>query len=149
MAVRPQAAPRGRESGHGSKSDAARQRAILALLSERTLQAAAAQCRVGERTLRRWLADDASFQEAYQAARGAAFEAGINRIHTLASRAVSTLEDLLDAERHPSVRLGAARTILELGLHQRDADGILQRLADVEALQRRRVDGGAAGAARR
>jgi hypothetical protein len=41
--------------GHGAKSDAVREQAILALLSERTIGQAAARCGVNERTLRRWL----------------------------------------------------------------------------------------------
>ena len=42
---------------------------------------------------------------------------------------METLEDLLSAAKHPSVRLGAARTIVELGLHQHDAETILRKPA--------------------
>src|SRR4249920_3765509 len=44
--------------GHGAKSAAVRERAILALLSENAIGAAAQRCGVNERTLRRWMADD-------------------------------------------------------------------------------------------
>jgi hypothetical protein len=54
---------------HGAKSAAVRDRAILALLSERTLTAAAAKAGIDESTLRRWLARDGEFQAAYPAAR--------------------------------------------------------------------------------
>jgi hypothetical protein len=114
----------------------------MALLSERTIGLAAARCGVNERTLRRWLADDPTFQADYDQARRATFDAGINRVHALTAKAMSTLEDLLDAERYPAVRLGAARTITEIGLRQRDAEVILRRLGEVEAVQREQRDRG-------
>lgn len=65
------------------------------------------------------------------------FTIGINRAQALAGRAIDTLEELLDAEKFPSVRLGAARTVAEIGLHQRDADTIERKLQEIEAFQRR------------
>lgn len=37
----------------------------------------------------------------------------------------------------PSVRLGAARTVAELGIHRDHAENILRKLGEIEALQRR------------
>ena len=103
---RPQRAPGGRESGgHGAKSAAIQERAILALLSAKTLGAAAQSAGVGERTLRRWLTEDATFKAEYDTARTATFQAGINRVVGLTTKAANTLEDLLNAEKHPAVRL--------------------------------------------
>jgi hypothetical protein len=138
---RPQTTAEGRElagEGHGRKSAAVREQAILALLSERTLERAAERCGVNERTLRRWLAEDKQFQADYEAARTATFEAGMSRIQALTGRAVETLEDLLGAVEAPSVRLGAARTIAEIGMHQHEAHTILRKLADIEAAQERK-----------
>jgi hypothetical protein len=59
-------------AGHGAKTAAVREQAIVALLSEPTLGQAAARCGITERTLRRWLAEDA-FQAAYEAARRTTF----------------------------------------------------------------------------
>jgi len=112
--------------GHGAKTEATRERAILALLSERSIGAAAARCKVGERTLRRWMAEDETFKTELAAARCAMFEAGMNRVQALAVRAVDTLEDLLGAKKYPSTRLGAARTLVELGLHHYDAETKLE-----------------------
>src|SRR5689334_11397140 len=120
-AERPQKSAEGREivgEGHGKKSAAVREQAILALLTERTLPKAAARCGVSERTLRRWQAEDSSFKAELESARAATFQAGIGRIHTLVAEAINTLEDLLGATESPSVRLGAARTIAEIGIHQ-------------------------------
>jgi hypothetical protein len=56
----------------------------------------------------------------------------------LTAKPVDTLDDLLDAKNHPAVRLGAARTITEIGLHQHDAAPTLRKLADIEAAQQQR-----------
>ena len=125
-------------AGHGAKTSAVREQAILALLSEPTIGRAAARCGIAEKTLRRWLTDDAAFQAEYEAARHVTFQAAISRIPTLTERAVDTLADLLGATKHPAVRLGAARTVAEIGMHQYDAETILRKLGDLEASQRRR-----------
>jgi hypothetical protein len=124
--------------GHGAKSSAIRERAVLALLSERSISVAAKKSGVNEKTLRRWLSDDEAFKVAYAVARQAAFEAGMSRIQALVARAVDTLDDLLDAKKHPAVRLGAARTVVELGLHKHDADTIMRKLEEIESHQRQR-----------
>jgi alpha-beta hydrolase superfamily lysophospholipase len=137
-AERPQAAAKPVVRATGAKSAPARERAILALLSERTMRQAAVRCGVGERTLRRWLTDNSEFKAEYEAARTAMFQVGMSRIQALAGRAVETLEDLLGAKQYPAVRLAAARTVAELGLHQYDADTILRKLDKIEATQRER-----------
>ena len=122
--------------GHGSRSEAVRDQAVLALLTERTIADAARRCGVGERTLRRWLSDN-SFKAECDTARAALFESAMSRIQTLAGKAIDTLEELLCARKHPAVRLGAARTVVEVGLHQHEAATILSRLAEIEAAQER------------
>ncbi len=138
-AERPQTPAGTREKrGHGAKSDAVRERAIVALLSERTIGKAAAMAGVNERTLRHWLSEDEAFQAEYAAARQATFRAGINRAQVLTVKAIDTLDELLDEKKHPHVRLGAARTVAELGIHQHDAETILKKLDEIEAHQRQR-----------
>ena len=53
-------------------------------------------------------------------------------MQTLMAKAVDTLEDLLAADTVPAVRLGAARTMAEIALHQHDADTILRTLDEIE-----------------
>jgi transposase-like protein len=60
---------------HGAKSDAVREAAILALLTERSIQLAAERCGVNERTLRRWLTEDMDFRTEYDTARRAVYHA--------------------------------------------------------------------------
>ena len=125
------------KGGHGAKSAAVRERAVVALLSEKTVTEAAAKAGVDESTLRRWMSDDEVFQAEYAGARTAAYQAGIYRAQALTGRAMDTLEALLDDEKHPNVRLGAARTVAEIGIHQHDAETILQKLDEIELDQRR------------
>ena len=93
---------------------------------------AAKQAGVDERTLRTWMTLDAQFQADLAAARRATFDAGMARVEALAARAVATLEDLLDCNEQPSARLGAARTLLELGVNRHDAETLLLRIEDLE-----------------
>ena len=111
---------------------------LVAPCESPTIGQAAARCGIGERTLHRWLSEDAAFQADYEAARRATFQAAISRIPALTVRAVDTLDDLLGTSKPPAVRLGAARTVAEIGMHQYDAETILRKLDDIEASQRRR-----------
>ena len=124
-------------AGHGAKSQAVRDQAVLALLSEKSVAKAAARCGLSERTLHRWLTSDDAFQAEYAAAREAAYQSGLHRVQALTAKAVDTLEELLDAKISANVRLGAARTVAEIGIHQHDADTILQKLDELESDQRR------------
>jgi hypothetical protein len=137
----PQTASDGREKargGHGAKAAAVREQAITALLVEPNIQKAASRVGVSYRSLRRWIAEDSEFRADLEAARRANFQNAMDRIQAGSERAVLTLEALLTARQPPSVRLGAARTILELGLHRHDAESIVKRLSEVEAMLRER-----------
>ena len=61
----------------------------------------------------------------------------MSRVQALAGKVIQTLDDLLDAKDHPNVRLGAARTVAELGIHQHDAETILWKLDEIEEHHRR------------
>jgi hypothetical protein len=126
--------------GHGSKTDAAKERAVIALLSSRSIAAAAKTAAISEKTLRRWLAGDASFQAALTDARRTAFETGMHRLQALTSRAVDTLGMLLNETKHPNVRLNAARAVVEFAVARHEAEVLVARIESLEDLSRR--DGG-------
>jgi len=73
----------------------------------------------------------------YDHARQALHRAGMARVQALTGKGVETLEELLDAKKFPAVRLGAARTVVELGIHQHDTETILRKLEDLEAAHQR------------
>jgi hypothetical protein len=122
--------------GHGAKSEEVRERTIVALLSENSIGAAAERCGLNEKTLRVWMADDEEFKQDLSAARRSVFEVAMGRLQPLAAQAVETLAALMGELAPPSVRLGAARTVAELGIHRDDAETILRKFGEIEALQR-------------
>ena len=99
-------------AGHGAKTAAVRERAIVALLSETSIAKAAAKCGVHEKTLRRWMADDEDFKRRLTAERHAMFEAEMNRVQALTGQAIDTLATLMGPHMPPAVRLDAMPSAL-------------------------------------
>ena len=125
--------------GHGAKSRAIRQRAIVELLAEKTLGAAASRVGVNEKTLRRWLAEDKDFKRELAEAQRVASETGVLRVQGLMSKAADTFGELMGPKVPPNIRLTAARIVSELAIHQYEAGTILRRLEELEAYQRDRA----------
>src|SRR5215207_3376238 len=82
-------------------------RAIAALITTRTIEAAAAETGVTSRTLRRWISEDPLFAVEYRSARRAALDAAISSLQCGAVEAVEALRSAL-AERSVNVRVRAA-----------------------------------------
>jgi hypothetical protein len=61
----------------------------------------------------------------------------MSRLQALAGRAVDTLEELSGEKKHPSVRLGAARTVAELASHRHDAETLLSRIEELEEIAKK------------
>jgi hypothetical protein len=108
----------------------------LALLSGKTFTAAARAAGVNEKTLRGWASQDEVFKRELADGRRTAFQAGMDRLQALSGKAIDTLSSLMEKDIASTVRLGAARTVVELGLHERDAELIARRLDELEALVR-------------
>ena len=108
--------------------------AIPALLSQPTLQAAAHAAGVGERTLRRWLADDTNFVAAYQRARTEAMRQATARLQATAGDAVDTLRELLTLKDRPDLRARVALGILAAASKAEELDNLAARLEAVERL---------------
>jgi hypothetical protein len=86
--------------------------AALLLAGGRTLKEAAAECGVAERTLRRWLAEDADFASKLTACRTAIFAEAVGRLTTLSGQAAAVLGALLYSESE-GIRLRAAAAIFQ------------------------------------
>ncbi len=116
----------------GSKRLSQRQeKAILALLSARTIAGAAEQSGIGARTLERWLAEDNAFVEAFRATRTRVMEQAIARLQDAASAAVQTLERNLEPPAPPSAQIRSAIAVLEFatkGVEQFDLVERVDRL---------------------
>jgi len=105
--------------------------AVAALLSQPTIEAAAATIGVNERTLRRWLTEP-EFKAAYRTARREVVESAIGRLQAVATRAVDALERNLGCGI-PAVEVGAAKAVLDQAIKAVEWVDLAER---VEALER-------------
>src|SRR5579862_3756573 len=103
---------------------------ILALASGNTVRSAARQAGIGERTAARRMAD-AAFRQRVQETRAALVERALGKLARGSARAVETLRKLLKSDSD-TVKLGAARTILELGSKLRESVELEKRIIDLE-----------------
>lgn len=112
---------------------AKQQRAIVALLSTKSVSEAAKQAKVGERTLWRWLGDP-SFRVHLAGAEADMLDATTRRLLQLQDGAIETVQAIMqDAEANAGVRLRAAQAVLENLLKLREMRNIEQRLTALEA----------------
>jgi len=109
-------------------------RAIAALLKHRKVEDAARSVGLNERTVYRWLADDAAFQTALSQAEGVAIDTATRQLVQLQDAAVDTLRKTMkDSDAGPGVRLRAAQAVLDYLLKLREMRNIEQRIARLEA----------------
>jgi HEAT repeat protein len=114
----------------------------LALATGATLRDAAVAAGVGERTAtRRWA--DAAFRQHVAELRGGMAARALGKMADGMSDAADQLRQLL-AAKSESVRLGAARALLELGTKLRESVELEERLA---ALERRAAERQSRGSA--
>ena len=120
-------------AGHGEKKQRRQELAIAALIAEATILAAAARAKVGERTLRRWLTEDAAFVKAYRKARRAVFEESIALAQRAATGVVGTLLEVATRGAKDSDRVRAGKVLLDHGGKGVELLDLETRLADLEA----------------
>ena len=108
---------------------------VLALAEGASVPEAAERGGLSERTVYRRL-EDVEFRRAVSEVRSRVFDAAVGRLAALAARAVSTLERLM-LHGEPSVALRAAKTILEIGPRLRAFTELEERVAALEAEERK------------
>ena len=117
---------------NGRKLSTKQKRAIAALLSQKSVRAAALSAAVGERTLYRWLSD-AEFRAALAAAEGDAIDQATRRLIAMTGKAADELQAILtDLDSTPSVRLRAIELIFANALRLRELRNVEERLAALE-----------------
>jgi DNA-binding MurR/RpiR family transcriptional regulator len=118
--------------GHGSKIGRKQDQAIVALLTHRTIEEAAAAVGISVSTLLRWMKEpvfDASFRDAKRKA----FAQAIARLHYLSNAAVSTLgKVMLDPATPASTRVRAADSILDHTAKAIEIQDIEARVSELE-----------------
>jgi len=115
--------------GHGDKSRF-RERAIVALLSASSVERAAKTAGMSRATLLRWMQDE-GFKAELTAARRALVTEAISRLQVMLTDATATLHALLTCKA-PTVRLGAARALVEFAFRAKDAEDFESRLSALE-----------------
>jgi hypothetical protein len=134
-------------SGHGEKLTRKQEQAIAALLLHPTVREAAAEAKVGEATLRRWMKEPA-FNDAYTATRRRLLEHGVNLGTQSYGLAAQKQQQLLNCGI-PAVELRASVAIQEqtrAGLQVVDVaaqlEAIVRRLDELEGRKRGGNGGG-------
>ena len=117
--------------GEGTLS-AKQEAAIVALLSEQTIRAAAARIEVTERTLYRWLREP-EFAAAFRADRREAYGQAIGTLQRFAPYAVNTLGKVMsDPSASHASRVSAATAVLRLGRKAIELDDLHGRIESLE-----------------
>ena len=111
---------------------ATQERALTALLSERTIQAASEASKIPYRTLTRWMQQEA-FSREYRARLDALVNDAASSLKKSLTGAVEVLREIAEnAEAPPNARISAAKTLLDSGLRYTETLDIIQRLEAVE-----------------
>ncbi len=104
---------------------------LLALASGASVKQAADACNLSERTIRRRL-DDASFVARLRAMRSDVLDGVLGRLTFAAASAVEVLKTLMADAESETVKLGAARAVLEHAGKLRADIEFESRLAELE-----------------
>ena len=122
--------------GHGRRNSD--QLLLMTLACGATAEAAAQKAGVSERTVYRRLKDP-GFQNQLQRLRSDMVQRAAGTLTAAATEAIKTLLSLLQSSIPHAVRLGAARSILEIGMRVREATDLEGRL---QALETRLIEKG-------
>lgn len=112
-------------------------RAIAALLAEPTIEGAAKNAGIGERTLHRWL-DNGDFCAALNEAQARAIDTAITKLAGLTGKAVETLRAAMaDQNASQSTKIRAADICLARLFDLKQLHDFEQRIAALEAQARK------------
>ena len=109
-------------------------RVITALLTSPSITEAAQISGIPERTIFHWL-NEAGFKAAYQAAKREAFNQSLARLQQASSGAVTVLASvMIDPHERGSIRVSAAKIILEFAIKSVEIEDLQTRLEVLESL---------------
>ena len=112
----------------GPKKEAA----VVALLSQRSVEDAARVSGVSARTLYRWI-QEPDFSAAYRSARRAAFSQSVARLQQMSTAAVSTLGKIMVDPNAPAAsRVRAADSVLSQAAKAIELDDLEARISELE-----------------
>ena len=107
-------------------------KALLALLTQPTREAAAKAAGITSKTLRSYL-DDPAFLSEYEKALSGLVKDATRQAQQSLSPALSTLREIVEDSRQPATaRISAARSLLEYSLRLTEITDILDQLRELE-----------------
>jgi hypothetical protein len=115
---------------HGGRKNAD-EALLLSLACGATVESAAAKAGVTPRTVHRRL-NDPAFQKRLREVKDEMLKRTASMMTALGGEAVKTLSSLQERSTPPSVRLGAARAIIELGVRLRESAELHERMTALE-----------------
>lgn len=128
-------------SGHGDKLSRKQEQAIVALIAQPSIPAAANVAGVGDATLWRWL-QRPDFVRAYRDARRQVVEQALGEVQSATGEAVRTLRAVMsDASAPPASRVAAARAVLDTALRAVELMDLETRITDLETAAMLDTDG--------
>ena len=118
--------------GHGAKFGRKKEEAIIALMTQRSVDEAAKSIGIAPQTLVRWMKEP-EFQTAYREARRAAFGQATARLQQATGAAVQTLlKIMVDSNSPPSTRVRAADSVLNHAKQATEVEDVEVRVAALE-----------------
>ncbi len=109
------------------------ERAIQALLTSRSIAAAARQAEVGESSLRRWLREDDNFQDKLRRLREQSLSHAALQLQEGVSKAVGILYDLIERDKRIEPgRSSLIRTALDYGFRSSVYSDVIERMKTLE-----------------
>ena len=124
--------------GHGEKRSRTEEQLIAALLTHPSIEAAAESVGISPVTAWRWMKDQA-FAARCREARREVMRHTMGRLQEASQEAVDCLRKLQRAGKSESVRIAAARTILDHAMQAVELEDVQQRLDALEQRQRSRT----------
>ena len=119
-------------SGNVAELTKKREEAILALLTNRSVEEAARAANITPRTLYRWL-NETRFDKAYRRARQESFGQGTARLQQASGAAVSSiLKIMVDPHAPASTKLRAAELVPTHGAKAIEIEDIKARVSELE-----------------
>jgi hypothetical protein len=116
--------------------------AIVALLSNKTIAAAAEAAKVANSTLRRWL-DMPAFASAYKAARRLAYNTAVGRLQQLTTEAAEALQRGLTCGKTAD-EIRAATVVFDYATKGLELADLMERVAEIEVLLKKDSPGATA-----
>lgn len=112
---------------------------LMAFACGATVESAARQADVSESTARRRL-DDPAFRQQLQAVQADMLRRTAGTLSAASTESVRTLLELQKPSAPPAVRLGAARSILEIGIKLRDTVELEDKIQALEQIVKKITD---------